>query len=78
MTTAHGNTTAPKTQEERVAKCPACSSPAAPRNEKAFPFCSKRCSLVDLSKWLNDDYIVQKEIAIPSTVELRRSREHMD
>lgn len=36
-------------------KCPICSRPS----EAAFkPFCSKRCSDVDLGRWLNGSYTV--------------------
>jgi endogenous inhibitor of DNA gyrase (YacG/DUF329 family) len=36
----------------------------APRRENpAFPFCSERCKLIDLGKWLGDGY------AIPSKPE---------
>ena len=39
--------------------CPICKQPSAPRKtNKAFPFCSDRCRLVDLSKWLGGDYRV--------------------
>ncbi len=33
--------------------CPVCERPAAGRYA---PFCSKRCSDVDLGRWLNEDY----------------------
>ncbi len=33
--------------------CPVCSRPAA---GLYAPFCSKRCSDVDLGRWLNEDY----------------------
>jgi endogenous inhibitor of DNA gyrase (YacG/DUF329 family) len=37
--------------------CPICGLRAAPRAEnKAFPFCSPRCKLVDLGKWLDEKY----------------------
>ncbi len=36
-------------------KCPICGKPAEP----AFkPFCSKRCSDVDLSRWLKGVYAI--------------------
>ena len=36
-------------------KCPICARPTEP----AFkPFCSKRCSDEDLSRWLNGSYAV--------------------
>jgi uncharacterized protein len=43
----------------RMSPCPICARPVAPREEnKAFPFCSPRCKLVDLGKWLGDKYSV--------------------
>jgi endogenous inhibitor of DNA gyrase (YacG/DUF329 family) len=39
--------------------CPICRKPAAPRAEnRSFPFCSDRCRLVDLAKWLGEEYRV--------------------
>jgi endogenous inhibitor of DNA gyrase (YacG/DUF329 family) len=43
-------------------RCPSCDRPAAPREANAaFPFCSPRCKLVDLGKWLNEEYRVPVE-----------------
>jgi len=47
-------------------RCPICNTPLAGDHdpearaaEAPFrPFCSKRCQLVDLSKWLDGDYRV--------------------
>jgi endogenous inhibitor of DNA gyrase (YacG/DUF329 family) len=37
--------------------CPICRKPVAPREaNRAFPFCSDRCRLVDLAKWLGEEY----------------------
>ncbi len=39
--------------------CPICGKPVAPRDANpAFPFCSDRCKLVDLGKWLGEEYRV--------------------
>lgn len=41
-----------------VRPCPICAKPAAP----AFkPFCSKRCSDVDLNRWLVGSYAVPSQ-----------------
>lgn len=41
--------------QERV--CPICGEAAEPRERnRAFPFCSNRCQLVDLGHWLSGDY----------------------
>jgi hypothetical protein len=40
-------------------RCPVCRKPAPLRNEnRSFPFCSDRCRLVDLAKWLGEEYRV--------------------
>jgi uncharacterized protein len=37
--------------------CPICKKPVAPREaNRAFPFCSDRCRLVDLAKWVGEEY----------------------
>jgi uncharacterized protein len=39
--------------------CPTCRSPVArepARPNKLFPFCSERCYMVDLGRWLGEEY----------------------
>lgn len=39
--------------------CPICEAEVAPLKEnKAFPFCSKRCKMEDLGKWFGGEYSV--------------------
>ena len=45
-------------------KCPICgrefqysSIPEKPE----FPFCSERCKLIDLGRWLNEEYRISEE-----------------
>jgi len=40
--------------------CPTCRAPVTkdPARPKLFPFCSERCHLVDLGRWLGEDYRV--------------------
>ena len=38
-------------------RCAICGKPVPPRPEnRSFPFCSDRCRLIDLSKWLGEEY----------------------
>jgi endogenous inhibitor of DNA gyrase (YacG/DUF329 family) len=38
-------------------RCPICGKLAVPRaGNRAFPFCSDRCRLVDLGRWLGEEY----------------------
>ena len=36
-------------------KCPTCGGPVPPTSA-ALPFCSSRCRLVDLGRWLGEEY----------------------
>jgi len=48
----------------RQMKCSICKSPVPPRRENpSFPFCSPRCRLIDLGKWLGEEYRVPERSA---------------
>jgi len=40
----------------KSARCPTCRGPSAKDGNKLFPFCSERCHLVDLGRWLDEAY----------------------
>ena len=46
-------------EETTRTKCPICGA-TIPREEgsvnRVFPFCSERCKLADLGKWLSGEY----------------------
>lgn len=44
----------------RKIACPQCSKPAdfSPEN-KARPFCSERCRLIDLGEWASEGYKIE-------------------
>jgi endogenous inhibitor of DNA gyrase (YacG/DUF329 family) len=55
-------------------KCPSCEKPVAARAvNPEFPFCSDRCKLLDLGKWLGEAYRIPAQRAdeeddeLPST-----------
>lgn len=52
--------TQPHAQAAR--RCPSCGGPAPGPDGESFPFCSERCRLADLGKWLRGDYVVSREI----------------
>ena len=39
--------------------CPVCRASVEPA-AKTFPFCSKRCRLVDLGQWLDGKYRIEE------------------
>jgi len=47
--------------------CPICKKPvrepAADEPRGSFPFCSERCKLVDLGRWLDGRYQIPVEIS---------------
>ena len=36
--------------------CPICGEDSKAVTDKLFPFCSERCQLIDLGRWLDGDY----------------------
>lgn len=47
---------------EKTKSCPICQKLLPPRSETvAYPFCSERCQLADLGKWLDGDYAIPGE-----------------
>ncbi len=42
------------------AQCPICETPmpASPVEYPDYPFCTKRCRVIDLGRWLREDYKV--------------------
>lgn len=46
-------------------KCPICAKDVKPRTENpSFPFCTSRCKMIDLGKWLNEEYRIPVEAPI--------------
>jgi hypothetical protein len=44
--------------------CTICRQAVPPRDENpAFPFCSSRCQLIDLGRWLDGEYRVPAPIS---------------
>lgn len=40
-----------------IRSCPMCEKAVAPRAaNRSYPFCSDRCRLIDLGKWLGEEY----------------------
>jgi endogenous inhibitor of DNA gyrase (YacG/DUF329 family) len=37
-------------------KCPTCNKPTQWQDNPFRPFCSERCKLVDLGKWVSEEY----------------------
>ena len=49
-------------------KCPTCNGPSLKADNKAYPFCQERCQLVDLGRWISEDYRVPGEPVDPTQV----------
>ena len=39
-------------------KCPTCKKSGDWAGGRFFPFCSKRCKLIDLGKWLGGEHVI--------------------
>jgi endogenous inhibitor of DNA gyrase (YacG/DUF329 family) len=44
-------------------RCPTCKQPLPAGQRQFRPFCSERCKLVDLGRWLDGSYAVPGEPA---------------
>jgi uncharacterized protein len=44
-------------------RCPICQRPmpGQPSEWPQYPFCSRRCRLIDLGRWLKEEYGLPKE-----------------
>ena len=45
--------------------CPTCKKAATKDGNKVFPFCCERCQLIDLGRWLDEEYRVPDETEQP-------------
>lgn len=48
--------------------CPICQKVVV-ETVLSFPFCSQRCRLVDLGKWLREDYRVSRPLGPSALIE---------
>ncbi|MGE0547296.1 MAG: DNA gyrase inhibitor YacG [Kofleriaceae bacterium] len=49
--------------------CPICRREAIKDGNKFWPLCSERCQLVDLGKWLGEEYRVPEPDEGPATAD---------
>lgn len=43
-------------------RCPICGKLFEPDQSTAKPFCSERCKLIDLGRWLGEGYSVPADV----------------
>lgn len=48
--------------EKRLVKCPICGREADFFADPLGPFCSVRCKMVDLGKWLGEEYKISEPL----------------
>ena len=51
---------------KRKKSCPECKkrfSYASVSDHKWFPFCSERCKLIDLGRWVNNEYAFVEDLS---------------
>lgn len=60
----------------RVIPCPICKKPGPWQDGLAFPFCSERCKMVDLGKWLGEEHRIASPLTIEDLEELADSEEN--
>ena len=50
-------------------KCPTCNRPVEWDDNPFRPFCSERCKLIDLGRWVSEEYRVPGKPVAPEAVE---------
>lgn len=50
-------------------KCPTCNKTAEWQDNPFRPFCSERCKLIDLGRWVDEEYRVPGKPVAPEGVE---------
>jgi endogenous inhibitor of DNA gyrase (YacG/DUF329 family) len=58
----------PMPAKKPALKCPVCGKPSEFDAPPLGPFCSTRCKMVDLGKWLGEEYRVSEPL-LPSHFE---------
>jgi hypothetical protein len=48
-------------------KCPTCDKPVDWKDNPFRPFCSERCKLIDLGRWVSEEYRVPGEKVLSNT-----------
>jgi len=64
--------------KQKVIRCPICKKETLWAGNTYRPFCSERCSLIDLGKWASDEYRIageKKEIPAADHEEKNRTEE---
>ncbi len=51
------------TRSDESRACPTCSDELPAQRPEAFPFCTERCRLIDLGRWLDEDYRLSENIS---------------
>jgi len=59
-------------------RCPLCGAAASWEGNPFRPFCSERCKLIDLGRWLGEQYRVPIESADDDAVSKQDSDEDTD
>jgi len=52
-------------KQEAIGKCPICGGERVSFDVSGkgfFPFCSARCKMVDLGRWLGEEYCIPEEL----------------
>lgn len=54
----------------KIVPCPTCKTQGPWLENTCAPFCSERCKMVDLGKWLGEEYRLSSPLTIEDLQEL--------
>lgn len=61
--------------ESRPIPCPTCRKTGPWQDGPAFPFCSERCKMIDLGKWLGEEHRISSPLTVKDLQELSETEE---
>ncbi len=61
-----------------MSRCPTCNKEIQWQDNPYRPFCSERCKLVDLGKWVNEEFRVPGKPAADQTAQADEEAEDLD
>ncbi|HAV62998.1 MAG TPA: DNA gyrase inhibitor YacG [Verrucomicrobiales bacterium] len=67
-----------KRERERPLKCPTCRKAGAWFDGDYGPFCSKRCRLIDLGKWLGGEHVISEPLRLDHFAGFEEGRDDLE
>jgi len=65
-------------KQRRSIKCPTCKKEGRWFEGDFGPFCSRRCKLIDLGKWLSEEHAISEPLPEEQVEKIRNSKDETE